>query len=118
MDNDFDPTISRLQEIVDRWIRTVGVTYFSPLTNMAVLAEETGEVARIMARQYGDQSFKPGEKSDLGDELADLMWVTVAIANQTGVNLAEALARNIEKKTLRDRERHRVNPKLKRDENK
>lgn len=118
MDTDFDPTISRLQEIVDRWIRTVGVTYFSPLTNMAVLAEETGEVARIMARRYGDQSFKPGEKSDLGDELADLMWVTVAIANQTGVNLAEALARNIEKKTLRDRERHRDNPKLKRDENK
>lgn len=118
MDADFDPTISRLQEIVDRWIRTVGVTYFSPLTNMAVLAEETGEVARIMARRYGDQSFKPGEKSDLGDELADLMWVTVAIANQTGVNLAEALSRNIEKKTLRDRERHRDNPKLKRDENK
>lgn len=105
-------TLSQLQETVDKWIKTVGVRYFSPLTNMAVLAEETGEVARIMARKYGDQSFKPGESQDLADELADLLWVTVAIANQTGVNLTEAINANIRKKTLRDAERHENNPKL------
>lgn len=105
-------TLSQLQETVDKWIKTVGVRYFSPLTNMAVLAEETGEVARIMARKYGDQSFKPGESQDLADELADLLWVTVAIANQTGVNLTEAINANIRKKTLRDAERHKNNPKL------
>ncbi len=105
-------TLSQLQETVDEWIKTVGVRYFSPLTNMAVLAEETGEVARIMARKYGDQSFKPGESQDLADELADLLWVTVAIANQTGVNLTEAINANIRKKTLRDAERHKNNPKL------
>lgn len=105
-------TLSQLQETVDKWIKTVGVRYFSPLTNMAVLAEETGEVARIMAREYGDQSFKPGESQDLADELADLLWVTVAIANQTGVNLTEAINANIRKKTLRDAERHKNNPKL------
>lgn len=105
-------TLREVQELVDRWITTVGVRYFSPLTNMAVLAEETGEVARVMARRYGDQSFKAGETGDLGDELADLLWVTVAIANQTGVDLTEALRRNIEKKTARDSERHRNNPKL------
>ena len=104
--------LSQLQETVDKWIKTVGVRYFSPLTNMAVLAEETGEVARIMARKYGDQSFKPGESQDLADELADLLWVTVAIANQTGVNLTEAINANIRKKTLRDAERHKNNPKL------
>ncbi len=107
-----DVTIREAQSIVDRWIKTVGVRYFSPLTNMAVLAEETGEVARIMARRYGDQSFKPGEKDDLADELADLLWVTIAIANQTGVDLSAAFAANLAKKSLRDKERHRNNPKL------
>lgn len=107
-----DITLREAQAMVDRWITTMGVRYFSPLTNMAVLAEETGEVARIMARQYGDQSFKAGENADLGDELADLLWVTMAIANQTGVDLTDALARNIEKKTRRDATRHRDNPKL------
>lgn len=111
-----DITLREAQAMVDRWITTTGVRYFSPLTNMAVLAEETGEVARIMARQYGDQSFKPGESADLGDELADLLWVTMAIANQTGVDLTDALARNIEKKTRRDATRHRDNPKLTRNE--
>ena len=108
----WEMTLSQLQETVDKWIKTVGVRYFSPLTNMAVLAEETGEVARIMARKYGDQSFKTGESQDLADELADLLWVTVAIANQTGVNLTEAINANIRKKTLRDAERHKNNPKL------
>ena len=108
----WEMTLSQLQETVDKWIKTVGVRDFSPLTNMAVLAEETGEVARIMARKYGDQSFKPGESQDLADELADLLWVTVAIANQTGVNLTEAINANIRKKTLRDAERHKNNPKL------
>lgn len=98
--------------MVDRWITTIGKRYFSPLTNMAVLAEETGEVARIMARRYGDQSFKPGDEGDLADELADLLWVVMAIANQTGVNLTEAFFRNIEKKTRRDATRHINNPKL------
>lgn len=105
-------SISQAQKLVDRWITTVGVRYFSPLTNMAVLAEETGEVARVMARRYGDQSFKSGEKDDLADELADLLWVTLAIANQTGVDLTEAFRRNLEKKTDRDSDRHRSNPKL------
>lgn len=109
-------TLRSLQETVDRWITTVGVRYFSPLTNMAILAEETGEVARIMARKYGDQSFKAGENPDaLADELADLLWVLTAIANQTGVDLTEALRRNIEKKTVRDAERHASNPKLRAD---
>jgi NTP pyrophosphatase (non-canonical NTP hydrolase) len=105
-------TLKRAQAIVDEWITTVGVRYFSPLTNMAILAEETGEVARIMARQYGEQSFKAGEKSDLGDELADLLWVTIAIANQTGIDLTEAFMKNVEKKTQRDSQRHKSNPKL------
>lgn len=109
-------TLRSLQETVDRWITTVGVRYFSPLTNMAILAEETGEVARIMARKYGDQSFKAGENPDaLADELADLLWVLTAIANQTGVDLTDALRRNIEKKTARDAERHASNPKLRAD---
>lgn len=86
--------------------------YFSELTNMAILTEEVGEVARIMARQYGDQSSKAGEKNELADELADVMWVLMCIANQTGVDLTEALERNIEKKTSRDKERHKNNPKL------
>lgn len=107
-----DITLREAQETVDRWITTTGVRYFSPLTNTAILAEETGEVARIMSRVYGDQSFKPGEKNDLADELADLFWVTVAIANQTGIDLTEAFHRNMEKKTVRDKERHKNNPKL------
>lgn len=110
---DDSPTLRALQDTVDEWIRTVGVRYFSPLTNMAILAEETGEVARLMARMYGDQSFKKGENPDaLADELADLLWVLTAIANQTGVDLTEAFRRNIEKKTDRDADRHASNPKL------
>lgn len=108
-----DVTLRQAQKIVDDWITTIGVRYFSPLTNMAVLMEEVGEVARIMSRRYGDQSFKPGEKDDLSDELADVMWVLMAIANQTGVDLTEALQRNIEKKTTRDATRHKENDKLK-----
>lgn len=107
-----DITLRSAQKMVDEWITTVGVRYFSPLTNMAVLTEEVGEVARIMARRYGDQSFKAGESDDLSDELADLLWVTLAIANQTGVDLTEALQRNIDKKTSRDISRHQNNPKL------
>ncbi len=109
---DTDITIAQAQQIVDHWIRTVGVRYFSPLTNMAVLTEEVGEVARIMARQYGDQSTKPGETLDLADELADVLWVVMAIANQTGIDLTQALQRNIDKKTRRDATRHLQNPKL------
>lgn len=105
-------TLREAQATVDRWITTVGVRYFSPLTNMAVLAEETGEVARIMARRYGDQSFKPGEKDSLADELADVLWVLMAIANQTGVDLTEAFQANLAKKTTRDATRHLSNPKL------
>lgn len=108
-----DITLREAQETVDRWIKTIGVRYFSPLTNMAILAEETGEVARVMARQYGDQSFKEGESPDLADELADLLWVTIAIANQSGIDLSEAFANNLKKKTSRDARRHRDNPKLK-----
>ena len=108
------PTLREIQDEVDRWITTTGVRYFSPLTNMAILAEETGEVARIMARRYGDQSDKPSDAAaDLGDELADVLWVICALANQTGVDLDEAFRRNIEKKTARDADRHRNNPKLK-----
>ncbi len=95
-------SIREAQEAVDRWITTIGRGYFSPLTNMAVLSEETGEVARIMARRYGDQKAKEGDKDNLADELADVLWVTMAIANQTGVDLTEAFSRNIEKKTKRD----------------
>ena len=111
MNNDI--TIREAQEMVDNWIKTIGVRYFSPLTNMAILAEETGEVARIMARLHGDQSFKEGETPNLADELADLLWVTIAIANQEGIDLTEALQRNIEKKSVRDKNRHLNNPKLK-----
>lgn len=105
-------TIAEAQAAVDRWIRTVGVRYFSPLTNMAVLTEEVGEVARIMARRYGDQSVKVGENLDLADELADVMWVVMALANQTGVDLTEAFFNNLNKKSVRDVSRHRDNPKL------
>ena len=106
-------TIKEAQEIVDAWIKEYGVRYFDEMTNMAILTEEVGEVARIMARRYGEQSFKEGEKCDLGDELADVLWVLLCLANQTGVDLSEALRRNIEKKTKRDHNRHNNNPKLK-----
>ena len=106
-------TIEEAQKTVDNWIKTYGVRYFSELTNMAVLTEEVGELARIMARTYGDQSFKEGEKPDLGDEMADVLWVLLCLANQTGVNLTEAFRKNLEKKTARDKERHQNNPKLK-----
>lgn len=99
-------SLSRLQQIVDDWITGIGHGYFSPLTNMAVLAEETGEVARQMSRLYGDQTFKAGETPDLADELADVIWVVAAIANQTGVDLTEAMRRNLVKKTTRDLHRH------------
>lgn len=108
-----DITIKEAQEAVDRWIKTYGVRYFSELTNMAVLTEEVGELARIIARKYGDQSFKPGEKDDLGDEMADVLWVLICLANQTGVDLTEELKKNLEKKTKRDKERHINNQKLK-----
>lgn len=105
-------TIEEAQKQVDLWIKTYGVRYFSELTNMAILTEEVGELARIMARTYGDQSFKDGEKHDLGDEMADILWVLICLANQTGVNLTEAFQKNLEKKTSRDKERHKNNPKL------
>ena len=106
-------TLEEAQQSVDDWIKTYGVRYFSELTNMAVLTEEVGELARIMARTYGDQSFKEGEKHDLGDEMADVLWVLLCLANQTGVNLTEAFRKNLEKKTSRDKKRHKNNPKLK-----
>lgn len=106
-------TIEELQKAVDGWIKTYGVRYFSELTNMAILTEEVGELARVMARKYGDQSFKAGEKDNLADELADILWVVCCIANQTGVDLTKALQENIEKKTNRDADRHKNNPKLK-----
>ena len=107
-------TIQEAQQQVDGWIKTVGVRYFSELTNMAILTEEVGELARIMARTYGDQSFKKTDlDKNLSDEMADVLWVLICLANQTGVNLTEALKKNIEKKTQRDAERHRQNEKLK-----
>lgn len=106
-------TIKEAQEAVDQWIKEYGVRYFSELTNMAVLTEEVGELARIMARTYGDQSFKKGENHDLGDEMADVLWVLICLANQTGVNLTEAFRKNLEKKTSRDKDRHKNNSKLK-----
>ena len=108
-----DITLRGMQEQVDAWIKTYGVRYFSELTNMAILTEEVGEMARIMARKYGDQSFKEGEHQDLGDEMADVIWVLTCLANQTGIDLTEALKRKIEKKTKRDNQRHINNPKLK-----
>lgn len=106
-------TLEEAQKQVDNWIKTYGVRYFSELTNMAVLTEEVGELARVIARKYGDQSFKPGEKDNLDEEIADVFWVLLCIANQTGVNLTEAFRRSIEKKTKRDQDRHINNPKLK-----
>ncbi|EFA45306.1 MazG nucleotide pyrophosphohydrolase domain protein [Hallella bergensis DSM 17361] len=106
-------TIQEAQNAVDQWIKTYGVRYFSELTNMAVLAEEVGELARVMARKYGDQSFKAGEKDNLGEEMADIFWVLCCLANQTGVDLTEELRKSIEKKTKRDATRHKKNEKLK-----
>lgn len=105
-------TLEEAQKEVDRWIKAYGVRYFSELTNMTVLTEEVGELARVMARKYGDQSFKEGEKDNLADEMADVLWVLICLANQTGVNLTEAFAQNLEKKTNRDKDRHKNNPKL------
>jgi NTP pyrophosphatase (non-canonical NTP hydrolase) len=107
-------TIEEAQSLVDKWITTTGVRYFNELTNMAILTEEVGELARIMARKYGEQSFKESDKQkDLGDEMADVLWVLICLANQTGVNLTEALEKNFEKKSIRDKNRHKNNPKLK-----
>lgn len=105
-------TLDEAQQAVDTWIKTYGVRYFSELTNMACLTEEVGELARIIARQYGDQSFKVGEKADLSEEMADVLWVLICLANQTGVNLTEALEKSLEKKTKRDATRHLENEKL------
>lgn len=106
-------SLAEVQQQVDNWIKTTGVRYFSELTNMAVLTEEVGELARIMARKFGDQSFKESDKNyDLADEMADILWVLVSLANQTGVDLTEAFRKNLEKKNTRDRERHRKNRKL------
>ena len=107
-------TISQAQQDVDQWIKTIGVRYFSELTNMAILTEEVGELARIMARTYGDQSFKKSDLSkNLSDEMADVLWVLICLANQTGVDLTDALQKNFEKKTSRDADRHQNNEKLK-----
>jgi NTP pyrophosphatase (non-canonical NTP hydrolase) len=107
-------TIQQAQQQVDQWIKTVGVRYFSELTNMAILTEEVGELARIMARTYGDQSFKESDKKkDLADEMADVLWVLICLANQTGVDLTTALEKNFEKKNFRDGNRHKENEKLK-----
>lgn len=107
-------TLQEAQENVDRWIKEYGVRYFNELTNMAILTEEVGEVARIIARRYGEQSFKESDKQiDLADELADVLWVLICLANRTGVDLTEALQKNIDKKTSRDNRRHKENEKLK-----
>ena len=106
-------TIKEAQQVVDEWIREYGVRYFSELTNMACLTEEVGELARVIARKYGDQSFKPGEEPNLGEEMADVLWVLICLANQTGVDLTEELQKSIAKKTSRDADRHKNNPKLK-----
>ena len=107
-------TIEQAQQTIDTWIKTTGVRYFSELTNMAILTEEVGEVARIISRKYGEQSFKKSdENKDLGDELADVLFVLICLANQTGINLTEALEKNLEKKSVRDADRHRDNEKLK-----
>lgn len=106
-------TISEAQQQVDEWIKTIGVRYFSELTNMAILTEEVGELARVIARKFGDQSFKKSETADhLADEMADVLWVLICLANQTGVDLTDALKKNIEKKTARDADRHKNNEKL------
>jgi NTP pyrophosphatase (non-canonical NTP hydrolase) len=107
-------TIQEAQNKVDEWIKTYGVRYFSELTNMTILTEEVGELARIMARTYGDQSFKKSDlDGNLADEMSDILWVLMCLANQTSVNLTEAFENNLAKKTLRDKDRHKQNPKLK-----
>jgi NTP pyrophosphatase (non-canonical NTP hydrolase) len=107
-------TIQQAQEDVDQWIKTVGVSYFGELTNLGILMEEVGELSRLMVRTYGEQSFKESDKGkDLGDEMADVLWVLICLANQTGIDLTEALRKNFEKKNTRDAERHRQNEKLK-----
>lgn len=106
-------TIKDTQQLVDEWIKNTGVRYFNELTNMAILTEEVGEVARIISRKYGEQSFKESDKDkDLGDELADVLFVLICIANQTGIDLTDSILKNIEKKTIRDATRHKENPKL------
>jgi len=108
-----DITLNEAQQQVDEWIKTVGVRYFNELTNLGILMEETGELARIMVRKYGEQSYKESDKDkDLADEMADVLWVLICLANQTGVNLSDALAKNFEKKNIRDAERHKNNDKL------
>jgi len=112
--NNQNLTLTQAQQQVDEWIKTIGVRYFSELTNMAILTEEVGELARIIARKYGDQSFKKSdEKYELADEMADVLWVLICLANQTGVDLNDAFLKNIEKKTNRDKDRHQNNEKLK-----
>lgn len=106
-------TIQQAQQLVDSWIKTVGVRYFSELTNLGILMEEVGELSRIMVRTYGEQSFKETDRRELSDEMADVLWVLLCLANQTGVNLTDALQKNIAKKTLRDAGRHTGNDKLK-----
>ena len=106
-------TIKEAQRQVDDWIHRYGVRYFSELTNMAILTEEVGELARVISRMYGDQSFKAGEKPNLGEEMADVLWVLICLANQTGIDLTEEFKKNMEKKTNRDSNRHIQNPKLK-----
>jgi len=112
--NSSEVTLPEAQQMVDQWIKTIGVRYFSELTNMAILTEEVGELARIMARTYGDQSFKKSDEGkDMADEMADVLWVLICLANQTGVDLNEAFLKNMEKKTIRDKVRHQNNEKLK-----
>lgn len=105
-------SLSEAQELVDEWIKTYGVRYFGELTNMAILTEEVGELARVMARKYGEQSFKEGENENISDEMADVLWVLLCLANQTGVNLTQAFRENLDKKTKRDSKRHINNRKL------
>ncbi len=106
-------TLEQAQKEVDSWIKTHGVRYFNELTNMTILTEEVGELARVIARKYGEQSFKEGEKDNIAEELTDILWVLLCLANQTGVDLTESFSKNLEKKTNRDNKRHINNPKLK-----
>ena len=106
-------TLREAQEAVEKWIKDYGVRYFSELTTMACLTEEVGELARVMARTYGDQSFKKGEQPNIGEEMADILWVLICLANQTGIDLTEELRKSFDKKTIRDKDRHKNNPKLK-----
>lgn len=110
--NENSITIAEAQRMVDAWIKEYGVRYFSELTNMAILTEEVGELARVMSRKYGEQSFKEGENQDPSEEMADILWVLICLANQTGVDLNDALLKSFQKKTMRDKERHKNNPKL------